>query len=363
MAGRSRTPASGQLPLLPIEAAPPKVRRYGLRDAHSYPLVSLGKRPGQPFRSFRVPAARAWSFPALELRTGNSWPALILDCDYDCLEAVLSQADYCMGDTIVAPGRIPQPNWIVLRRENGHGHLVWCLARPVHRPCRGRAHVKRRPLLVWAKVTEYFTAVVQADVGYEHVLTHNPMSRGHGPDFGTRWLQKRPYTLATLRAYLPPGYRLPSLPQTAPGRNCAVFEGCMKWAGSQKHLGLPVRPVAQLLNAQLAQAGLASKEGETGPLSESEIDGIARSVERYRKQWIAQGRFYDHDPQIQRARGMASGRARRAPHQQRDRQIVALAAAGWSQRAIARELQARGQHCTRDIVRHVLTRPFLGGGG
>ena len=31
---------------LAIDAAPPKVRRYGLRDAHVRPLVSRGKRGG-----------------------------------------------------------------------------------------------------------------------------------------------------------------------------------------------------------------------------------------------------------------------------------------------------------------------------
>ena len=31
--------------------------------------------------AFRVSAHEAWDYPSLELRAGNSWPALILDCD------------------------------------------------------------------------------------------------------------------------------------------------------------------------------------------------------------------------------------------------------------------------------------------
>ena len=31
--------------------------------------------------AFRVSAHEAWDYPSLELRAGNSWPGLILDCD------------------------------------------------------------------------------------------------------------------------------------------------------------------------------------------------------------------------------------------------------------------------------------------
>ena len=61
-----------QLTLPGIDFAPPKVRRYGLREAHSYPLVSHGKDVAGNWRgSFRVPAARAWTFPELEIGRGQ----------------------------------------------------------------------------------------------------------------------------------------------------------------------------------------------------------------------------------------------------------------------------------------------------
>ena len=66
---------------LAIDHAPPKVRAHGLRDAHSRPLVSRGKRDGAFLSSFRVSPADAWGFPSIELRAGNSWPVIILDCD------------------------------------------------------------------------------------------------------------------------------------------------------------------------------------------------------------------------------------------------------------------------------------------
>ena len=75
---------------LGINFAPAIVREHGLRDAHLQPLVAW--RKGQ---SFRVHASKAWGYPSLELRAGNSWPAVTLDCDLptvvDALHAVKSQ--------------------------------------------------------------------------------------------------------------------------------------------------------------------------------------------------------------------------------------------------------------------------------
>ena len=66
----------GQLWLPGIDFAPQKVWAHGLRDAHVWPLVARVKG-----ESFRVHASKAWSFPSIELRTANSWPCLVLDCD------------------------------------------------------------------------------------------------------------------------------------------------------------------------------------------------------------------------------------------------------------------------------------------
>ena len=76
------TPSYSKQLVLPIEFAPTKVRAHGLKDAHTFPLVSMGKsHHGQHSASFRVPAADAWGFPEIELRAGNSWPSLVLDVD------------------------------------------------------------------------------------------------------------------------------------------------------------------------------------------------------------------------------------------------------------------------------------------
>ena len=71
----SSTPTYSKQLILPIEFAPPKVRAHGLRDAHTYPLVSMGKgRGGAHSASFRVPAEDAWAF--LRLSLGLAIPGL-----------------------------------------------------------------------------------------------------------------------------------------------------------------------------------------------------------------------------------------------------------------------------------------------
>ena len=55
----------------------------------------------------------------------------------------------------------------------------------------------------------------------------------------------------------------------------------MKWAGSPANIEGAVLPVAR-----------ATNDGLDVPLGDSEVAGLAKSVERYRDGWIAKGRFY-----------------------------------------------------------------------
>lgn len=79
--GKDRYPIQGNLALPGIEYAPEQVRRHGLQETHTWPLVSDGKRGGGFDHSFRLHASSAWGFPSLELRSGRAWTCLILDCD------------------------------------------------------------------------------------------------------------------------------------------------------------------------------------------------------------------------------------------------------------------------------------------
>ena len=320
--------------LFPLDAAPVKVRQHGLRAAHAFPLVSLGKNADGGMACFRVPAKHAWKFPSLELRGGHVWPALILDLDqfsgYEGFCHLLWEH----------PGLLPWPNWTVERVSNGHFHGVWTFATPVHRGPKARP----KPLYALARVSEYFTQVAKADPGYNGVLTHNPMKRAHQPGtVESHWGVTKPYPLKQLLAYVPKHWRMPSLPASDIGRHERLYRGGMKWAGSEANLGRPVLPY--LLDR--------NQKDLTPPKHEREVAYLARSIERYRERWIAEGRFYTAQQRFEwgRQRGLKSGEARRAKVQERDETIVDLSAQGWSQRAIAKEFGL-----SQRAINHILRR-------
>ena len=242
---------------LGFDFVPAQVRSHGLRDAHTYPQVA--RRKGE---SFRVPASHAWVYPSLELRAGNSWPLMGFDCDVP--EKVLD-ALYVnhLGRPRPDAPRLPQPNMIVQRFSNSHSHVSYFLAKPVHRG----ATAREAPLRLFARISEFYRQALGADPGYNGVLTHNPMRSAHRHGgFLTHWGCNRAYSLSELAEPIPRGWRLPVKPTTEAGRNCALFVGLMKWAGSPANIGREVVAVAR-----------ATNDGLDAPLSDGEVDG-ARQV-------------------------------------------------------------------------------------
>ena len=300
---------------LGIDFAPAIVREHGLKDAHLQPLVAW--RKGQ---SFRVHARKAWGYPSLELRAGNSWPLMGFDCDNP---SAVIDALYWNHNGGNGPA-LPPPNMVVERRSNGHCHASWFLSRPVHRGEAARA----APLRKLARINEFFREVLQADVGYNGTLTHNPLPETHGPgEFQTNWPCSRAYSLDELAEPIPKGWRLPVKPTTEAGRNCALFVGLMKWAGSPANIGREVLAVAR-----------ATNDGLDAPLSDGEVTALAKSVERYRRSWIAKGRFYTDAERATwgRSLGLQSAAARRAGNAHRDERIIEGHRAGFSTRKMGR---------------------------
>jgi len=331
------------LDLPAIYFAPEQVLDHGLVEAHTFPLVSTGKGRGGGYRSFRIHASRAWGFASLELRSARAWPVLILDCDGSSGRSRLMLA--------VEDREIPIPNWVVFRVSGG-AHGVWTLARPVLRG----ANAKARPLLLLGRISEYLAQVVKADAGYNGVLSHNPMVPDASQRLQTDWYRKQPYSLQELAEVVPSGWRKPAIPHTEIGRNCTMFAALMKFAGSPANLGFPVLPEAMAIYRDIRD----QFPGAGHPFTVSEVQGIFRSVERYRAQWIKQGRFYTDAERSAwgRARGIRSGVARRRTTLSRDREIVALRVKGRSGREIARHLGV-----DEKLVRYVLRRdaPLLVG--
>ena len=309
-------PTPVQLTLPGIGFAPPRVREHGLVEAHTWPLVSDGKVQGVVQASFRVHASVAWSYPSLELRSATAWSVVCLDCDgttgYSRLMGVVEDRD------------IPCPNWVVYR-DTGGAHGVWCLARPVLRGESARA----MPLRLLTRAAEYMAQKVEADAGYGQVLSHNPMVPVPAQRLRTDWLRRRPYPLQELAEVVPLGWRRPSVPSTGIGRNCSLFEAGMKWAGSPVNLGVPVLTALMAINAEVA------RKHSKPPLDAGEVSGIAKSVERYRKRWVAAGQF-GRTSELQAELGRRSGAARRERTESRDREIVADVLRGQSLRETAK---------------------------
>lgn len=328
-----------ELVQLPLAFAPAIVRAHGLRDAHTRPLVARHKG-----EAFRVPPERAWQYPLIELRAANTWPILGFDCD---APEKLVEALWGLGS---APA-LPSPNWIVRRNRNGHCHVTYCLDRPVHRGPKAR----NKPLMLFGRVAEFYRDAMGADAGYAGVLTHNPVPCLHRRpgEFETLWKRKAPYRLRELAEPIPKGWKIPREPTTEAGRNCAIFATLMSFAGSPLNLYRELGPIAQIINALLLD-----------PLPVSEVYGIAKSVERYRRQWIAQGRFYTEAEREAWGRNMGrrSGEARREQTEDRDRRIVELRGEGLTQREIAETVGVSQGRVSQVLANYTDSVP-LGSGG
>ena len=264
--------------------APEIVRKHGLKEFHISPSVSYGKRADGTWGStFRVSALAAWQFPEIELRTENSCPVLLFDCDQGANNPIAA----------AWAERLPWPSWVCWRPGAGCCHAAYCLYRPV------LTHPEALPVpqAAIARVSEFFTRELRADPGYTGFLTHNPVHE----QWQTEWGHEGGYTIAQLGQFIPPGFRMPPLEKmlSAEGRNSGLFRAGMKWAGLPRNwdnLGA-VYPYLTALNMSLVQ-----------PLGEREVQGIAKSVAKISSKNLASGQTQTQFSRIQAARGRKGGR-------------------------------------------------------
>ena len=310
-------------PQLSLALAPPRIQDC-LRDAHNHPLA--GFKRGGKMVSHRVPPSELWGYPFTEIgQTYTSYCALVFDCD-----------DPDAAELAFYDKTFPRPSWMVQNQENRHLHVGYGLMLPVHR----YEAAKPKPLQTLRRVAEYGTRALNADPGFSGVLTRNPEPRNPIPNYGERtrtwWGRKRLFWLSELNLYIPKGWRAPrpGKATTGIGRNVDLFRDCLAWAGRRENENKAVLDYAQERAIEVRER-YAKISDHFFP--DSEIRGIAQSVERYREQWA--GKW--HSPQFigrQKARGKrggaASGKVRRKRTEIRDAMILAWWRAGYTQREI-----------------------------
>ena len=274
---------------LAIEDAPPRVRAYGLREAHHRPLVGVRDDDGRFLRSFRRPQHEAWEYSDLEYpRSARSWAALVVDVDSP--ERLWEH---------VGAGSSLLPNWCVVNKRNGHAHVVYPLTDPVHL----HPEANPKPLEYLADIEKKLLVALDGDTSYPGVMARNPIIK---PRWGTEvhWFRREPWELSELdeaaTAALPEGWRPAQVQPGAVGRNCALFMGLCKWAGRETNRYESIYRQALDINSTF----------ET-PLPLQEMKATARSVEKYRERWEARGWHSPRWIQRQKWRGMQSGKVRR----------------------------------------------------
>ena len=113
------------------------------------------------------------------------------------------------------------------------------------------------------RVAEFYRGALQADPGYVGVLAYNPVNTDHTTSYPRE--HGTPYSLPELAAVIPRGWRIPKVPTTDVGRNCALYRALCKLA-------------------------LGAHPGEFSvPLADAEVRGVWRSVCRSRARWRVQG--------------------------------------------------------------------------
>ena len=121
-------------------------------------------------------------------------------------------------------------------------------------------------------MAEFYRATLGADSGYTGVLSSNPVHS----DYQTSYPRMEPYGLGDLARAIPRGWQLPRPATTTEGRNVELFRALCKLALRCSDDGLLTW--ARSLNRAFAVS-----------LADGEVQGIWRSVCRYRARWRVQG--------------------------------------------------------------------------
>lgn len=243
--------------------------------------------------------------------------------------------DNSRGAHVWEDRNLPPPTYVAVNPANGHAQYGYALSSPI---CVTEA-ARVKPMRYLAAIEYAFNLALGADRAFRGPLAKNPL---HPTWYLWQPANDAVYELGELAEYvdLP---RLQELIQgkvdfdrASLGRNCYLFEELRTF--SYRAVRQFWRPggFEQFLNQILVEADSINRTfvRSPGPLSLSEVRSIARSVARWVWKSFSPGDFVA----IQRARGIASGAARREASKDLRDQAVLRAVEGTSTRQIAAEL-------------------------
>lgn len=169
------------------------------------------------------------------------------------------------------------PNLFAYSAREGHGQAMFLLEAPV--PTSDASH--RKPINLLARCQQGLNDALSGDRHYSGPLARNPVH----PLANTRWCHPAPYGLRDLARGL--GGLLPRTPTTtraadaldsALGRNCWMFDATRKWAG-RAWTRYPNRDDWDAAVHAYVWGRNPELHGHSkGPLPESELRSIAKSV-------------------------------------------------------------------------------------
>lgn len=170
----------------------------------------------------------------------------------------------------------PAPNVISENPNNGHAHLFYGLATPIHLQD-GR---RNKPFRYASAISVALTKQLGADPAYSGLISKNPLNEHWNND----WLDPKPYTLDGLASFLDLTHLTDArqhLPEIGLGRNCTLFDVTRFW--SYREIRKPQGWLCEdfFISAVKDYAFTYNEENFAIKLPRKEIETISKSIGKW----------------------------------------------------------------------------------
>jgi len=186
---------------------------------------------------------------------------------------------------------LPEPNFIAINPENGHGHCAVLLVSPVARHSAARIE----PLRFYGAVERGIARRLAADRYYSGLITKNPLH----PHWRVEWRRDEPFTLPELADWL---FREDMQPDPTiettlgAGRNVTVFDKLRQIAYREVLTFKRAGPIEAWL-ARCLHVAIALNQQFPRAMRLSEVRSIAKSVAKWTWRHFSERSFSERQSQ------------------------------------------------------------------